>query len=34
MSQMGAVIGKVKQKVGVSADGAAVARLVKERLGG
>jgi uncharacterized protein YqeY len=34
MSRMGAVIGKVKQEVGVTADGAVVARLVKERLGG
>jgi uncharacterized protein YqeY len=34
VSQMGMVIGKVKQEAGVRADGAAVARLVKERLGG
>jgi uncharacterized protein YqeY len=29
---MGQVIGQVKQKVGVSADGATIARLVKDRL--
>ena len=34
MNQMGMVIGKVKQEVDVRADGSAVARLVKERLGG
>jgi uncharacterized protein YqeY len=30
---MGQIIGQVKQEVGVSADGATIARLVKERLG-
>lgn len=33
MQQMGQIIGAVKQKVGASADGSLVARLVKERLG-
>lgn len=32
MQAMGQVIGQVKQKVGASADGSLVARLVKERL--
>lgn len=32
LQQMGAVIGKVKQHTGGSADGATIARLVKERL--
>lgn len=32
MSQMGQVIGKVKQQAGVAADGAVIARLVKEKL--
>ena len=32
MAQMGQVIGAVKQKTGATADGATVARLVKERL--
>ncbi len=32
MSQMGQVIGQVRQKVGASADGALIARLVKEKL--
>jgi uncharacterized protein YqeY len=31
-SQMGQVIGRVKQKTGAAADGALVARLVKERI--
>jgi uncharacterized protein YqeY len=33
MQAMGQVIGAVKQKTGASADGATVARIVKERLG-
>lgn len=33
MQQMGQVIGAVKQKAGASADGAVIARLVKEKLG-
>ena len=32
MQAMGAVIGQVKQKVGATADGALIARVVKERL--
>ena len=32
VSQMGQVIGKVKQKTGAAADGALIARIVKERL--
>jgi len=32
MQQMGQVIGQVKQKVGASADGGTIARLVKEKL--
>jgi len=32
MQQMGQVIGAVKQKVGAAADGAVIARLVKEKL--